>query len=434
MMAQPDSLRISPQAPQPGQFAQANLARQPILNADLKTVGYELLFRDGPSNTARFDDGNRATSTVLASAIAEFGLDTVVGSLPAWVNFTAQYLLDELPIPIAPKGLVIELLEDAQPNDELVQRLRELVKQGYRIALDDFRYRAEHRDLIEAAQVVKIDVLGRPLDDVANQVREFKRYNVQLLAEKVEQMSDFEAYRKMGFALFQGYFVCRPQLIQQKRPPANRVALIRLMSELFVADPNINKIRELVQQDVTLSYRLLKWLNSSLFALPHPVESIQQALVMLGINRLRNLVCLIVLARIDDRPSILVETALMRARIGERIAPHFGIAPEMMFTVGLFSILDALIGMPMSQILENMPLSADVAAAITDRSGACGRALAGIQAHENGDWKGVAEAGLDLEILTPAWVDAIVWVRGIRNMMSSGGAAVSAVRKPTRPT
>jgi EAL and modified HD-GYP domain-containing signal transduction protein len=206
------------------------------------------------------------------------------------------------------------------------------------------------------------------------------------------------------------------------------------MSELFVADPNINKIRELVQQDVTLSYRLLKWLNSSLFALPHPVESIQQALVMLGINRLRNLVCLIVLARIDDRPSILVETALMRARIGERIALHFGVAPEMLFTVGLFSILDALIGVPMTQLLEAMPLSAEVAAAITKREGTCGRVLAGIQAHETGDWQGVADAGLDLEILTPAWVDAIVWVRSIRNMLSSGGPTTSSNRRPTRPT
>jgi EAL and modified HD-GYP domain-containing signal transduction protein len=366
---------------------------------------------------------------VLTNALAEFGLDTVVGNLPAWVNFTAGYLLDELPIPIAPKGLVIELLEDADPNEDLIQRLRELRKQGYRIALDDFRYRPAYQALIEVAQIIKVDVLGRSLDEVASEVREFKRYKVQLLAEKVEQMSEYETFRSMGFTMFQGYFVCRPQLIHQKRPPANRVALIRLMSELFVADPNINKIRELVQQDVTLSYRLLKWLNSSLFALPHPVESIQQALVMLGINRLRNLVCLIVLARVDDRPSVLVETALMRARIGERVAPHFGVTPEMMFTVGLFSILDALIGIPMDQILESMPLSPEVALAITTREGICGRILTGIEAHERGDWQGVARAGLDLEILTPAWVDAIVWVRSIRNMMTS---ATSVQRKPRR--
>lgn len=428
-MVQLESTRSAEQSPPPNSV-QANLARQHILNADLKTVGYELLFRDGTINIAQFEDGTRATSTVLTNALTEFGLETVVGNLPAWVNFQAQYLIDELPIPIAPKNLVIELLEDAEPTDELAQRLKALSKAGYKIALDDFRYRPELKPLLEVAQIVKVDVLGRSIDEIAADVKEFKRYNLQLLAEKVEQMSEYEALKKLGFAFFQGFFVYRPELIHQKRPPANRIALIRLMSELFVADPNINKIRELVQQDVTLSYRLLKWLNSSLFALPHPVESIQQALVMLGINRLRNLVSLIVLARIDDKPSVLVETALMRARIGERVASQFGITPEMMFTVGLFSVLDALIGMPMEQILENMPLAPEVAQAITSHEGICGKVLTGIQAHENGDWQGVIQSGLNLEVLTPAWVDALVWVRTIRSMMTSSPA--SQPRKAAR--
>ncbi len=417
-----------------GRTAQASLARQPILDTELRTVGYELLFRDGATNVAQFSDGTQATSIVLTNALAEFGLDTVVGNVPAWVNFPAGYLLDELPIPIAPQSLVIELLEEAEPNDELIRRLRELARQGYRIALDDFRYRAEYSELIEVAQVVKIDVLGRSQDEITSEVRQFSRYNVQLLAEKVEHMTEYEAYRKMGFKLFQGYFACRPQLIHQKRPPANRLALIHLMNELFVAEPNITKIRDLVQQDVTLSYRLLKWLNSSLFGLTHQVESIQQALVMLGINRLRNLVCLIVLARIEDGPSVLIETALMRARMGERLAPHFRVPPEMMFTVGLFSVLDALIGMPMDEILVKMPLTPEVVAAITARSGIMGQLLTGIEAHEKGDWQGILQAGLNLEILTPAWVDALVWVRSVRNLIASGAGGNLARQKRGRPT
>ncbi len=424
----PDTIQKT--APQrPSKVPQANLARQPILDKQLKTVGYELLFRGIETDRALFDDGTRATSTVLTNALAEFGLETVVGNLPAWVNFTSQYLTDELPIPIGPKNLVIELLEDATATDELIQRLRTLTKQGYRIALDDFRYSESLVPLIKIAQVVKVDIRGRQLEEVAQDVAAFKKFDVQLLAEKVERVSEYEACLKLGFTLFQGHFVCRPELMRQKRPPANRVALIRLMSELYAADPNINQIRQLVQQDVTLSYRLLKWLNSSLFALPQPVESIQHALVLLGINRLRNLVSLIVLARIDDRPSVLFETALMRARIGERVAPHFGVTPEMMFTVGLFSVLDALIGVPMDQVLENMPLAPEVALAITQREGPCGRLLAGIEAHENGDWPGVQRTGLDLSILTPAWVDALVWVRGVRSMMTSAAAGGQPLRK-----
>ena len=421
--ANKDAQISSPRIPQ------ANLARQPILDKQLKTVGYELLFRGIETDRALFDDGTRATSTVLTNALSEFGLETVVGALPAWVNFTAQYLLDDLPIPIGPKSLVIELLEDAAPTDELIERLKAMTKKGYRIALDDFVYSDTLKPLIEVAQIVKVNIRGRPIEEVAAQAEAFKKFKVQLLAEKVERVSEYEACLKLGFTHFQGHFVCRPELMRQKRPPANRVALIRLMSELYAAEPNINQIRELVQLDVTLSYRLLKWLNSSLFALPHTVESIQQALILLGINRLRNLVSLIVLARIDDRPSVLFEIALMRGRIGERVAPHFGVAPDMMFTVGLFSVLDALIGIPMDQVLENMPLARDIALAITQREGPCGRLLAGIEAHEKGDWDGVQRAGLDLSILSPAWVDALVWVRGVRSMMTSAVAGGQPLRK-----
>ena len=411
---------------------QANLARQPILDKQLRTVGYELLFRGMETDRALFEDGTRATSTVLTNVLSEFGLETVVGTLPAWVNFTSQYLLDDLPIPIGPRSLVIELLPDAEPTDELLERLRALSKQGYKIALDDFVYSDKLKPLIEVAQVVKVNVRDRPVDEVSRQAEAFKNFKVQLLAEKVERVSEYEACLKLGFTLFQGHFVCRPELMRQKRPPANRIALIRLMSELYAAEPKINQIRELVQLDVTLSYRLLKWLNSSLFALPHPVESIQQALIMLGINRLRNLVSLIVLARIDDRPSVLFETALMRGRIGERVAPHFGLAPDMMFTVGLFSVLDALIGVPMDQVLENMPLAKDIALAITKREGPCGMLLAGIEAHEKGDWPGVQRAGLDLAVLSPAWVDALVWVRGVRSMMTSAVAGGPLARKTSQ--
>ncbi len=400
----------------------AHLARQPILDGKLRTVGYELLFRaNATDNIAGVTDGTHATSTVLANALAEFGLETVVGALPAWVNFTAEYLTEGLPIPLGPKALVIELLEDAVPTPDLLERLGDLKRQGYRIALDDFIYRPELAELLSVANIVKIDIRNRDFDEIGQQVKLFTKHQVQLLAEKVETMQEYDRCTKLGFSLFQGYFVCKPELMHQKRTPANRVALMRLLSELFATDPNIDRIRQHVQQDVTLSYRLLKWLNSSLFSLPHAVESIQHAIIMLGLHRLRNLVSLIVLARIDDKPNELITTSLMRARVGENLASHFGVSPETMFTVGLFSVLDALISMPMTQILESMPLAPEISAAILERDGTCGRLLSGIEAHERGEWAGIEAAGLDLALLTPAWVDAAVWVRSVRSMAQPAG-------------
>lgn len=397
----------------------ANLARQPIFDPKLKTVGYELLFRDEETTTQGSEETTRTTSIVLADTLAEFGLETVVGNLPAWVNFPSEYLTEKLPIPIGPKSLVIQVQSDVARNEEALERLRDLKKQSYRIVFDAAGHDPTLIDILKIASITKIDVHGRAVEDVKSDVARYSKHPTSLLAKRISRMSDFDACQKIGFNLFQGNFICQPEQIKQKRVPTNRLAMMRLMTELYSENPSTERIRNLVQQDVTLSYRLLKWLNSSLFALPHPVESIQHALIMLGMNRLRNLVSLIVLARIDDKPAEVVTNCLMRARIGERIARSYDVSAETMFTIGLLSLLDVLIGTPMEQIIETIPLAPELQQAILRREGTCGRLLSGIEAHERGDWASVEKSGLDLSILTPAWVDAAVWVRQIRTMTSN---------------
>ncbi len=397
----------------------ANLARIPIFDAKLKTVGYELLFHDELGQGGEHQGTTRATSLVLADTLAEFGLETVVGHLPAWVSFPSEYLTEKLPIPIGPKALVIQVGADVAGNEEALERLRDLRQQSYRIVFVASGHDTSLTDILKIASVTKLDIHGRAVEEVKRDVSAYSKHPATLLAHRVSRMSDFDACHKLGFNLFQGNFICQPEQIKQKRIPTNRLAMMHLMSELYSENPSTEKIRNLVQQDVTLSYRLLKWLNSSLFALPHPVESIQHALVMLGMSRLRNLVSLIVLSRIDDKPAELITNCLMRARIGERIACNYDVSAETMFTVGLLSLLDVLIGTPMPQILQTMPLATELEQAILSREGNCGRLLSGIESHERGDWSGVEKAGLDLSILTPAWVDAAVWVRQIRGMTSN---------------
>ena len=394
----------------------AHLTRQPIFDVKLKTVGYELVFRDPNTSSQLTDDGTRRTSTVLADTLAEFGLEQVVGTLPAWVSFAANYLAEKLPIPIGPKLLTVQVGTDCIGNEDALERLRELRRQSYRIVCDVDSYSVELTELLQIASVVKLKGGALTQEQLRAQYASFSKLKLTLLAKHLETMQEYEACNKVGFTLFQGNFVCQPELIHQKRVPTNRIALMHLLTELYSEAPNIEKIRQLVQQDVTLSYRLLKWLNSALFALPHPVESIQHALVMLGMNRLRNLVSLIVLARVDDKPAEIITLCLQRARIGEQIAKYFDVSAETMFTVGLFSLLDVVVGVPMEQVLENMPLAPELQQAILRREGTCGRLLSGIEAHEHGDWSGVEASGLDLAVLTPAWVDATVWVRQVRGM------------------
>jgi EAL and modified HD-GYP domain-containing signal transduction protein len=312
--------------------------------------------------------------------------------------------------------LTVQVGVDCIGNEDALERLRDLRQQSYRIVCDTESYSPELDELLQIASVVKLSGANRTPEQLKAEYQAFSKFKLTLLAKRLETMREYEACNKLGFALFEGNFVCQPELIRQKRVPTNRIALMHLLTELYSESPKVDKIRQLVQQDVTLSYRLLKWLNSALFALPHPVESIQHALVMLGLNRLRNLVSLIVLARVDDKPAEVITLCLTRARIGERIAANFDVSAETMFTVGLFSLLDVVVGVPMDQVIENMPLSPELQQALLRREGVCGKLLGGIEAHERGDWGGVEASGLNLSILTPAWVDASVWVRQVRGM------------------
>ncbi len=394
-----------------------------MLDLKLKTIGYELLSRSSLPRNGEQDDVTQSTATILANVISEIGIDTVVGAVPAWIEFSFHYLLAELPIPLGPKALILQIPRSERTPERVLARIQNLKYQGYRIVVDCRQAPGAVGPLLGLANVVKLDAAAWNEEQRAELAKSCLRRSVQLLATDVATHKDYELLRNEGFTLFQGSFLCEPEYLQHRRAPANRVALMRLLSELYAEDPVIDRIQQLVQQDIALSYRLLKWLNSSLFALPRPVESIHHALVLLGLQRVRDLVSLVVLARIEDKPSALIETALMRARIGEQVARNIGLVSESMFTVGLFSVLDALVGMPMQEVLVNLPLAQEVAIAIAHREGPYGRVLLGIEAHERGDWNGVERAGLDLSVLSPAWMDALMWVRSVRALLAPGRAS-----------
>lgn len=405
----------------------AYLGRQPIVDQKLRTIGYELLYRSGEVNTATFEDSTRATSTVLANLLLEFGVDRVVGSLPAWVNFPQTYLVQEMPIPLPPNSLVIEVLEDVQPTAEVLTALKRLVDDGYQLALDDFEFRPELLPLVEMAQCIKVDVRQRDPTQLRQLVEQLGKFRVSLVAEQVETMAQFEHCMSAGFEWFQGYFMLRPEVLVQRAPSPNRLALIRLLGEIHAENTDLRRIESLVSLDVALSYRLLRCLNSSLYALPRSVESIQQALVMLGLTRLRNLVTLLVLGRVSDKPSEVLTTALTRARTLELVSRRNSrLNPEAGFAVGLLSVLDVLLDVPMNRIVEEIPLAEELKDALVRRHGEYGRLLRGMEAHERGDLRGVLEAGLDPVILVRAWIVAIDWVNSMQQVLAEGRPATSA--------
>lgn len=391
-------------------MADVFVGRQPIYTRQLDVFAYELLFRSGESNWADILDGDRATSQVILNTFMEIGLDTIVGQKPAFINLTRDFILQDYS-QIFPAGrVVMEVLEDVLVDAELVEAVRRLSAQGYTIALDDFIYHERLQPLVEIADIIKVDVLALDHTALQEHVAILRQYQVKLLAEKVETQDEFKYCRDLGFDYFQGYFFCRPEVIKGQRMPANRLVTLQLLAKLQDPAADFRDLEELISRDVSLSYKLLRIINSAFYSLPRKVDSLGRALFMLGTRSITTWVSLIILAGIDDKPHELMVTAMMRAKMCELLAQALGQAgKDTFFTVGLFSALDALLDSPMEEILQSLPLSDHITAALLSYEGLLGAALRCVLAYERGDWHEVHCPSLDRAVITDAYLQAIAW-------------------------
>ncbi len=383
------------------------LGRQPIFDRDSRVFAYELLYRAGVDNVAGVLDGDRATAQVILTTFTEIGLKAIAGDRPVFINMTRDFLIGpSLPFP---RGkVVLEVLEDITVDEALIRALRKLAEEGFEIALDDFIFHESLRPLVELAHYIKLDVRAQDRATIKSHVREFAHYPVKLLAEKIETLEEFEFYKGLGFHYFQGYFLQKPRIIQGSRTPASQRASLDLLARLRDPEVEIQDIEPLIARDVTLSYRLLKLVNSALFALPKRVDSIQQTVLYLGLTTVRHWATLLVMAGFDDKPQAVLGMALTRARMCEQLArQHHEPQPERFYTVGLFSLLDVLLDQPMEDILGGLPLADDIRAALLHLSGDMGQALRCVIAYECGDWEHVRCANLDEAGIRAAWLAAV---------------------------
>ena len=396
------------------------LGRQPIYGRKLELYAYELLYRGGDVNFADFTEGDRATSQVLLNTFTEFGLERVVGRHLAFVNLTRGFIIGEYPLPVPRDRVVLEVLEDVPADDEVLQGLHALRRQGFRIALDDFVYCEENEPFLPLADIVKVDVLGlgdREIRDKADLLRPF---GAKLLAEKIETREQFEQCVASGYELFQGFFLSRPHLIKGTSLPSNRVNLLRLLAELQDPACDFERVQEIVSLDVTLSYKLLRHINAAVYGMPRRIESIRETVVYLGLSTVKNLACLFLLSDLDDTPHELIVMAMFRAKMCERLAHAAGRAPtQSFFTVGLFSILDALMRLPMGHVLAKLPLADEVRSALVAHEGPQGEALACTLAYEQGEWQGVACFGLTRGQIKTAFLQTVEWTEVVDEELQS---------------
>jgi EAL and modified HD-GYP domain-containing signal transduction protein len=398
---------------------EAYVARQPILDETLGLHAYELLYR--PHKTAQAAhvlDPNVAASQVIVGALSNIGLDELIGGARAFVNITGNLLASGIGDLLPPDRTVVELLEHVEPTPEVVEAVRTLKQRGYRVALDDFEYHPRFEPLLQLADVIKLDVLNRSPAEIAASIEPLRANGrgdrLQLLAERVETHEVFEACRDLGCTLFQGYFFSRPHTVTGRDIPASKVAALRLLGALNDPTAEFNDFEAVFRTDVSLSYKLLRYLNSPANGLRREVSSIQQALVLLGVNTLRKWASLVLFCEsAEEKPPALVQGALSRARFCEHLARHVDLEATSAFTVGMFSLLDALLDRPKEEVLARLPLDAAVDRALREGEGKLGLLLRLAQAWERGDWPGVESAraglGLDPDAATEAYVEAARW-------------------------
>jgi EAL and modified HD-GYP domain-containing signal transduction protein len=390
--------------------ADVRVARQPILDRFTRQIGYELLFRAPHADSAHVLDHVRATSAVIVDGLLDVGLGKIVGDQPAFVNVSREFLLSMRPMPLPPSQVVLELLEDQSADEELLGVLRDLVDDGFTIALDDFCLTSETETLLEYARIVKIDVIEHTGDALVDLVQRLgKRSGLRLLAEKVETQEDFDRCRKLGFDAFQGYFFARPARIDGWRVPSHRLAALSAMSDLS-ATHEVEALHRVISRDAGLSMRLLRFANSAAVSPPRRVASVREGLVWLGATAVRRLALMVAMASVNGTPDELLVTALIRARMCQLLSDSGdGPAGDTAFTVGLFSVADALANEPMDEVVRRLGLNDELSGALLDGSGELGGLLAGVMAYQCGDFAAAAPLIAKRPDVDQAYLDAVAW-------------------------
>lgn len=392
------------------------LARQPIFDKNIQVFGYELLFRDSDTNAANVQDNDIATQNTLINALVEFGLNDLIGSYKGFINLGPQHIFGDFPFTEYRDRLVLEILESIPIDASLVRAATKLKSLGYTIALDDVFVRPETELLFPIVDIVKVDLSLIPADDLARQIAILRKYpNVKVLAEKVETQDTYKQCRDLGCEYFQGYFFARPKVVAGKRIPEGRVAVLRLIAELQNPNVSVAEIERLIKQDASLSYKLLKYINSAMTGVAQRISNVRQAITLLGLSRIRVLATMLGMAHGNDKPHELLVSALVRARTCELVATRLRLSePSSLFVVGLFSLLDAMLDQPLDLLMKQLPLAEPIRQAILSHQGDMGQILTQVIAFERGDWNSLGNDPSILRRTREAYMEGLRWTAALQ--------------------
>jgi c-di-GMP-related signal transduction protein len=391
-------------------------ARQPILDRDKNLFAYELLFRDGLENVFPDIDGDEATSRMIAGSQFNFGLDDFLGDKPGFINFTLDTLLKKFPSMLPKEQVVVEILETVQPGKRLLAECQALKEQGYIIALDDYIHQPVWRHFYPFIDIIKIDFRNTSNDTIQEVLKATAAFpNIKLLAEKVETIEEFQLAMGMGFSYFQGYFFSKPEMLQSKALSPAQMTLAELLYETSKAEMDLAKITTIFERDVNLSYKLLRYSNSAVFKRRSEIETIKQALVVLGQLELKKFLSVLFTAQVSsEKPAELMRLAMTRAKFAEGIATmHRKTDIAKAFLTGMMSLMDAILDESMTSVMSKLPLSKDIKDALVDNEGLLAEYLGLVKCYEQAMWQAgnvaIDKLGLDAKLLPDAYHEAVQW-------------------------
>lgn len=390
--------------------AEVLLARQPIFDIDLQVHGYELLYRSIGQDNAVFEDADAASAEVITSGFMDIGLNRIVENKLAYVNVSKAFLASGEPKALPVERVALEFPGDGPFDDEFLQILDEYRADGYRLVVDGIEVTPETLPVISRVDAVKVDVLALGLDEALRQVELLKPLKREIIAARVESEEEYRALEALGVHYLQGFFFAKPRIVSGTRVGSNKLTTLRLLASLYDPETQVAEISELVGQDAGLSYKLMRFINSAALSLPGKVDSIRRAVVFMGLSSLKRWASLIVVASVDDKPSELTRTLLVRARLCERLCAESGNEdPGSAFTVGLFSGLDALLDRPLADALAELPLAPELTQALLEGEGIFAEALACALAYERGEWMDLKFAQLSAPTIGSLYEESLEW-------------------------
>jgi len=393
------------------------VARQPILDREQRPVAYELLFRHSLDNIFPEVSAEQATTKLIAEQFLNQPIHQLVGEHPCFINFPSSLLLDGLVDSLPPEKVVVEILEDAEPDQPLLDKVMRLKEQGYRLALDDFTLDPRWERFFPYIDIIKFDFRSTGHDRMRRFIEQHQHCDLQYLAEKVESRLEFNQALEMGFHLFQGYFFSHPEVVQRKSLNPGQLTMMALLKEVSRDELDYDQIELLLNRDLGLSYKLLRYVNNLRYRASQPVTNFRQAAIFLGKQEMRRFVSLVTTTSVaENKSSELYRMSLIRARFCELLALRRPVwsDPSEGFLCGLYSLLEAMLDQPIEKILEDIPLSANIVNALVHHKGELAFYLAFIKDYETVNWsrlqKRADRLGLTEDQVSQLYFEATRWV------------------------